>query len=250
MKMDLQKIKKQINFNEQLVKREPIVGPAQASFEMQRNQAIRNLEELNRLETEAIRTNSDLFLVVGAKDKIMKAFEKEGCLVGDHMFLAKTVASRFWPQFRVGSQMNAHIIDQANGFMDEICGSLGLNNFVRPKLSMEAQFQVALQSEEELALLFERMFQKQLKNQPNDLEGHVLQALVACSELRKKYRELDNITENLYFTVAVNEINDSVVEAYKHLLSQNLHTATFKPKINESSDEKIKDAVKSVLNKK
>jgi hypothetical protein len=251
--MDFQKLKAQIIETEKVISQEIDPSPenkTRAAQEMRKNQAVTSLAKLKDLERSLLRTHSNLYLVVGAQDEVLKTFEKEGCVVADHLLLAKTVANHFWPQFRAGMTLNAYLVQQLNDYMDTICLQIGLDTFIRPKLSMDTKFGDAVQTESELVTLLERMFEVQLKNQVIDAEGHVLQALVASNELMKKYATVDRIAQNVNFVVAVPALSDDVLDAYKNLLSTNIYTAVFKSKSDLTDDKKVTEIVKSVLKKK
>jgi hypothetical protein len=251
--MDFQKLKTQILETEKIIKEEIDSGPenkARASLEMRRNQAINSLAKLRDLEKTLLKTHSNLYLVVGAKDELLKAFETEGCVVIDHLWLARTVANHFWPQFKPGMSLNAYLLQQVNDYMDSMCLKIGLDTFIRPKLTMDTKFVDALQTEEEFVNLLERMFEAQLKNQVIDTEGHVLQALMATNELMKKYMSFDKVAGNVNFVVSVPALTDDILDAYKNLLSANVYTAVFKSKIDLTDEKKVSETIKTVLKKK
>lgn len=246
---DFQKLKTQMQEIQKILTR-PIEddNKSRAGLEMQKNQAANNLEQLKILEKSMLKNYSNLYLVVSAEDKLMKAFEEQDCFVGDHMFLAKKVANHFWPQFQPGMGLNSFIVDQINQFMDTICQQIGLNTWIRPRLKMEVKYQNALQSEAELATLLEAMFEDQLKNEVLDTEGHVLQALMSTQELMKKYGTVDKVGRNVNFVVSVPALSDNVIDAYKNLLSANVYTV--KTKLDLTDSKKLQETVKSVLKKK
>lgn len=251
--MDFQKLKTQIIETEKLISQDIDQSPenkTRAAQEMRKNQAVTSLAKLKELERSLLKTHSNLYLVVGAQDEVLKAFEKEGCVVADHFGLAKAVANHFWPQFRAGMSLNAYLVQQINDYMDTLCLQIGLDTFIRPKLSMDMKFADAIQTESELASLLERMFELQLKNQTIDSEGHVLQALMATSDLMKKYAGFDKVAQNVNFVVAVPALTDDILDAYKNLLSTNVYTAVFKSKLDLTDDKKVTETVKSVLKKK
>ncbi len=249
--MDFQKIKAQIQEYKKILSK-PITDEnnSRAGLEMQKNQAINSLEQLKTLEKSMLKNYSNLYLVVGAKDKLLKAFEDQNCFVADHLLLSKKVANHFWPQFKPGMSLNAFILEQINQFMDSFCQKLGLDTLMRPRLLMDQRAQRALQSEDEFVDLLESMFVEQLKNKVTDREGHVLQALATVDQLMKEYSEVDKLNKHVNFIVSVPSLNDDVVDAYKNLLSQNVYTATFKLTFDLSDDKKVVEAVKSVLKRK
>ena len=249
--MDFQKIKNQMQeFQRILSKDIPDGERSKAGLEMQKNQASNQLDQLKVLEKSMIKNYSNLYLIVGAKDKLLKVFESQNCFVIDHLFLAREVATQFWPQFRPGMSLNSFMVEQMNQFMDTMCQKLGLDVFIRPRMKMEIKCQSALQTEEELALLLESMFEEQLKNEVTDVEGHVLQALFAVNQLMNKYAEVDKVSKSVNFVVSVPALSDDVIDDYKNLLSQNIYTATFKNQLDLSDDKKVLETVKSVLKKK
>jgi hypothetical protein len=115
---------------------------------------------------------------------------------------------------------------------------------------MEAIFGNAVQNEEELTLILEAMFEKQLTNLPVDKEAHILQALMACEELMKNYAEVDKFRGDVTFVVSVPSLSNEVVSAYKNLLSENIFTATFKSGLDLNNEKKVLEAVRIVLKKK
>lgn len=249
--MDFQKLKTQIQETEKLIEREiDTSSPSRSGLEMQRNQALTALGQLKVMEKNALKNYSNLYLLVGAKEQLLSAFESQGCIVVDHLSLAKTVAVKFWPQFQPGMSLNSFIVDQINQYMDTLAQHLGLDTFIRPKLQMDALYMNAIQNEDELSQLLELMFESQLKNQLSDVEGHVLQAIFATNELMKQYGTFDKVSQNVNFVVSVPSVCDDVIDAYKNLLSSNIFTATFKSKLDLSDEKKVLETVKSVLKKK
>jgi len=249
--MDFEKLKTQINETQKTINREiDPSSPTKSGLEMAKNQAINALQQLRTLEKTMLKNYSHLYLVVGAKDRLLKVFESEGCIVVDHLFLARKVANQFWPQFRPGTSLNSFIIQQINKYMDDLSSNIGLNNAMRPHLIMEAIFGNAVQNEEELTLILEAMFEKQLTNLPVDKEAHILQALMACEELMKNYAEVDKFRGDVTFVVSVPSLSNEVVSAYKNLLSENIFTATFKSGLDLNNEKKVLEAVRIVLKKK
>ncbi len=248
--MDFQKLKKQIQDTRKLIET-PIDGEnaARASFEIRKNQAVTSLKELKILEKNMLHMHSNLYLVVGASEQVVSAFEKQGCLAVGHDFLAKKVAQRFWAQFTPGMTLNSFIVDQINQYMDHLSMEIGLDTYVRPRLVMQAAFQVAYQNEVEFAKGLESMFEAQLKNTASEEEAHVLQALISTADLMKRYDSMDRVAGNVNFIVSVPKLSPDLLQAYKGLLSTNVYTATFKTDL-ELDEKKITDTVKAVLKKK
>jgi hypothetical protein len=248
--MDFQKLKNQIKETQKLIETEiDMSSPSRAALEIRKNQAVRNFEELKKLEKNMLHMHSNLYLVTGATEQIAAAFEKQGCLVGDHNHLAKKVANRFWPQFNSGMSLNSFIVEQINQYMDTLCMDIGLDTALRPRLVMQTAFQNALQTEDQLADTLAQMFETQLKNTATEEEAHVLQALMTATDLVKRYESMDKSGQNVTFVVSVPRHSANLLDAYKGILSANVYTAAFKNDLS-SDDKKVNDTVKSVLKKK
>ncbi len=248
--MDFEKLKTQINETQKTINKEiDPSSPSKGGLEMAKNQAINTLQQLRVLEKTMIKNYSHLYLVVGAKEKLLKVFESEGCIVIDHLFLARKVANQFWPQFRPGTSLNSFLVQQINKYMDDLASNIGLNNAMRPHLIMDMTFGNAVQNEEELALTLEAMFEKQLTNLSVDKEGQILQALMACEELMKNYSEIDKLRGDVTFVVSVPSLSTEILDAYKNLLSSNIYTATFKSGLDLNNEKKVLETVKTVLRK-
>lgn len=248
--MDFQKLKNQIKETRKLIDTEiDMASPSRAALEIRKNQAVRTLDELKKLEKSMLHMHSSLYLVAGATEQIIAAFEKQGCLVGDHNHLAKKVAARFWPQFSPGMSLNSFLVDQINQYMDNLCMDIGLDTALRPRLVMQTAFQSSLQTETQLAEILASMFEAQLKNTPVEEEAHVLQALLTATDLAKRYDSMDKSGQNVTFVVSVPRHSPDLLAAYKGILSANVYTAAFKNDL-ESDDKKVNDTVKAVLKKK
>ncbi len=240
--MDFNLIKKRLKENRDLLAQDiDPKNPASSGLQMAHNKAGNEIEQLKKLERSLLGTHANLFLVEGAQLPVLEAFAKKGALVTDHLSLARSVATRFWPQFRQTDTINAFFVNQMNEYMDSICQNLGLDNFRRPTLKMSAKYQRTLSSEEDLVNLLEEMFEQDLKNNEGDPEGHVLQALVSCQDLLSKFDSVDKVSSDVTFVVSVPVLGAAVIDAYKNLLTVNVFTASFKNKTNNKTPEELEN---------
>ena len=240
--MSLSKVREKIEWNFKII--DEVIEDniaANVGLQMRKNQAKLSLEELFVLEQSLLKDNSKLFLVQAGPETIEK-LKDNGIFAADHLSLATRLATRIWPSLKVGDTTTGFQASQLNELLDDVCGEIGVDNYVRPRLILSQRHTVVLSSQEDFVIVVERLLEDCLKSLDTEDEGHRVQAIYTNKQLLEQFRK-GTSSDTVNFVVAVPSFSKDLIEAYKTYTSNNIYTVVIDKASDVSELDQILTAV-------